>query len=259
MDSATVGVVCFAFAIGFSFTEVLFRRRRRGLRYAMAMFLSIAFVLGFTRYVVQPYFQSTFETTPVVRFSQSSQLLAAIQRLEPAMSFGSGAGAAASPADLRRRSVSTMTRHVWRSSDDAITEFAKTLVGNAEALERQDASICVSYLFAASDGEAVDYARYLDERAMKNDLTAIAVALESAARSTGAVSTVGDRERGMRTLRNRLSDRYTAADFERFERRRSLSGSDGAFACRMAIDLYREALTLPPSQRAAVLRNLIAR
>ena len=256
MDSATVAVVALSIAIGFSFTEILFRRRRRGLRYAIAMLLSTGLVLGVTRYVVQPYVQST----PAVRFSGSSQLLAAIERLEPAMRFEiTPGGAAAYPGEFRRRSITTLAKHVWKSSDAAIVDLAGTLLRNALALQRQDPALCASYLFPTSDGEAVDYSRHLDEMAITADLAALTVALESAANSTRSISAAGDREPGMRTLRDRLSQRYRTADFELFERRRrSLAAQDEAATCGMGIDLYREALALPSTQRAAVLRHLMA-
>ena len=254
MDSATVGVVAFAVAIGFSVTEILFWHRRRSFRYALAMVVSVGLVLGFTRYVAQPYLQSSASVR-----SGASQLLAAIERLEPAKRFGvTIAHAAASPAELRRRSMGTMTRHIDKSSDATVVELAKTLLKNAQALQRQDPSVCVSYLLTPSDVAAADYTRYLDESAVNEEVAALAGALESAANSTRAVTTTSERERGLSTLRQRLSDRYTTADFERFEERRSFAGRDRPFICRMAIDQYREALTLPPRQRAAVLRHLMS-
>ena len=256
MDSATVAVVALSIAVGFSFTEVLFRRRRRGLRYAVAMLLSTGLVLGFTRYVVQPYVQST----PAVRFSGYSELLAAMERLEPATRFQiTPGGAAAYPGEFRRRSITTLAKHVWKSSDAAVVDLAQTLLRNAQVLQRQDPWLCAEYLFPTSDGEAVDYTRHLNEMAITADLAALAAALESAANATRSISTAADREPGMRTLRNRLSARYTTADFELFERRRrSLAAQDGAATCGMGIDLYREALALPSPQRAAALRHLMA-
>ena len=254
MDTPTLGIMALSIAIGFTFTEVVFRRRRRGLRYAIAMLFSIGFVLGFTRYVVSPYVQSA----PAVRFSAASQLLAAIERLEPAVRFGAPAGGgSASPATLRQRSMATVTRHAGKSSDEAIVGLAKTLVKNAQVLQRRDPALCVSYLFPAS-ADSVDYSRYLDEVAMNEDLTAMAVALESAGSSTHVVPAIGDRELGIRTLRKRLSDRYTTADLDAFDQRTALARADRAFTCRIAIDLYREALELAPPQRAAVLRHLMA-
>jgi hypothetical protein len=255
MDSATLGVAAFSIAIGFSLTEVLFWHRRRGVRYATVMLLSTGLVLGFTRYVVQPY----VHTTPTVRVAASSQLLAAVERLEPATTFGmTPGGAAAYPAQLRRRSVATMAKHAWKSSDAAILVLGETLVRNAQALQRHDPSLCVSYLFPTSDRDATDYTRYLDEIAMKQDLMALTGVLESAAISTRGVATAGDREHGIRALRTRLSDRYTTTDFERFDQRQPVAGRDRAFTCRLAIDLYREALTLPPTQRAVALRILMS-
>ena len=255
MDSATVGVVAFAAAIGFSVTEILFWHRRRSFRYALAMVVSVGAVLGFTRYVAQPYLQSSAS----VRLG-ASQLLAAIERLEPAKRFGVtiAHAAAASPAELRRRSMGTMTRHIDKSSDATVVELAKTLLKNAQALQRQDPSVCVSYLLTPSDVAGADYTRYLDESAVNEEVAALAGALESAANSTRAVTTTSERERGLSTLRQRLSDRYTTSDFERFVERRSFAGRDRPFICRMAIDQYREALRLPPPQRAAVLRHLMS-
>ena len=254
MDSATLGVAAFSLAIGFSLTEVMFWHRRRGLRYALAMLVSIGFVLGITEYVVRPYFQST----PSVRFAASRQLVAAIERLEPTTRFGiTPGGAAAYPAQFRQQSMATMTKHVWKSSDATIVALGTTLLKNAETLRRHDASLCASYLFRTSDGGAVDYTRYLDEIEINEEMTALTVALESAASSSRAISAPGNGEHGIRTLRNRLSDRYTTADFERFEEK-AFPGPDGVFACRMAIDLYREALALPSTQRAEVLRSLLS-
>ena len=255
MDSTTLGVAAFSLAIGFSLTEVLFWHRRRGLRYALSMLVSVGLVLGLTGYAVRPYFQST----PSVRFAASRQLVAAIERLEPATKFGiTPGGAAAYPAQFRLRSMSTMTRHVWKSSDATIVALGATLLRNAQTLQRHDPALCASYLFQTSDSGAVDYTRYLDEIEIKEEMTALTVALESAANSPRTISAPGDGEYGIRTLRNRLSDRYTTADFERFDERGSFTGPNGTFACRMAIDVYREALALPPTQRAEVLRSLLS-
>lgn len=254
MDLATVGSAALALAIGFSLTEVMFWRRRRGFRYAMAILVSSGW-FGFTYHVVHPYVRST---QTVQFWAASTQLLAALERLEPATRFGITPGGAAAYRELRRRSMATVAKHAWKSSDAAIVELAETLVRNAHALQRQDATMCVSYLSPIPDAAAVDYTRYLDQIAMKADVMALTGALESAANSTTvAVAVTADREHGIRPLRNRLSDRYASADFERFAQGQSLGGPDGAVMCRMTIDLYREALTLPSTQRARVLRHLM--
>ena len=256
MDSATLGVVALSIATGFSFTQVLFRHRRRGVRYAIATLLTVGLVVSITRFVVQPYFQSV----PIDRLAESNQLVEAVKRLEPSLRFRltPGVVAAASPAALRRLSMATMTRHSWKSSDVTIVEVARNLLRNAEALQRQDASACVAYLFPASDGGAVNYTQYLDEIALKADVKALTRALESAANATRSIPETGGRERGMHAVRERLSDRYTTVEFERFQQTPSLIRADRVLACRMGIDMYRETLELPPSQRAEVLRHLMS-
>jgi hypothetical protein len=154
--------------------------------------------------------------------------------------------------------MATVARHSWKSSDLTIVELAKTLVRNAQVLERQDPSACAAYLFPISDDDGVDYTRYLGKLALQHNVAALTGALESAANAIRPIPVTGGRERGMRTVKERLADRYTTTDFERFELKPSLVRGDRVFVCRLGIDVYREALELPPSQRAEVLRHLMA-
>ena len=145
--------------------------------------------------------------------------------------------------------------HLPRAADSSIIEMADLVVEELEQLANKDATTCYYFLFPQEALTPVDLTKFLSADLQARDIAASARAIESGLATRAPVPTPAVAVPIMNAVMNRLRATYgpememLATDHTRADRGR---------LCRLAIDLYRDALALPPPKNVVLLRYLLA-